>query len=718
MGSFDTWWYEEREASYRSMRIPFMYLTLLNILIKFLLCKYSDECIFCELILLYGSITCIILTSIVLLIEKKFPKEKYILGIIMCEIQTLLFIKLAREFTPDQKETLNIGSTAYIVIFEVALVKQLWFLLVMLMKFIYMLYFGDIFRSNINPLEFTTPFIPCIFVIVSVLICENCKRQRMFQMYELKRKYQKTCHKLDAFLDAVPEALIVLTDENNIELFNKAAKELFKCTDAREMMDSLKRLRYSANRRGYSNIENSCYIYDDIKNYIHTSHLIHQNFGVVVYNGLNLEIIGNKVLTNEYQATIFTARDSTAFIQLEETRAESKWKTAMLRTVSHELRTPATGIISFSDQVIETETHISQDSKQKLKMVSVCSNLLLHLINDLLDFTQILAGTFKIHKSYFNLKEQLRTCLSLIEMQSKKKNIRTLLTIDPLLPKNVYTDSNRLSQIILNLLSNALKYTMSGSIKMVCYSNINDNLEIVIEDTGIGIPQYKLNSLFSIFGNFHDAPICPQGSGIGLHISNLLVKALGGSGFKVKSEIGKGSKFGFYVDIYEHMPDLSGYEISIASELPEEQETSITLHSLIASGSYQNRSNNILIVDDNEFVRTAVAYFLTNAGLAFEEACTGKQALERVIYRNRIGIQFKVIIMDCEMPEMDGWEATREIHLLWETGRISELPIIIAHTAFVGEEENQRCREAGMRETLFKPTGEHKFIQTIKNFLK
>ena len=257
---------------------------------------------------------------------------------------------------------------------------------------------------------------------------------------------------------------------------------------------------------------------------------------------------------------ILFGKNVTNLLKLQKECSESEYKSTLLRTVSHELRTPTNAILAMT-QMIKSDSSISRDNIARLNVISASCTYQLCLINDLLDFAQIIAGCLKISKISFSIYQLLSECINLMEVQLQERNIRFELRIFEI-SENLITDPHRLKQIILNLLSNAKKFTLSGSIILeVSYSD--SQLHIHCIDTGIGIPPDKLSVLFTQFGRINDSSsINPQGVGLGLLISNMLVKELGGDGIHIESEIGKGSCFSFSLNIEE----VKNSEIDIAEE--------------------------------------------------------------------------------------------------------------------------------------------------------
>lgn len=244
-------------------------------------------------------------------------------------------------------------------------------------------------------------------------------------------------------------------------------------------------------------------------------------------------------------------RDVNKIIELEKNLANDRMKTLLLRSVSHELRTPLNSIIYFTNEILASAQQRTEEEIKRLKTILVSSKLMLSLINDLLDYSKILAGVFSVQKSHFNLKDMMENTIELFQLQAAKRGLQINLRIDHMLPKEIFSDPMRISQILLNLIGNSLKYTLKGKIEICCVSSSTSMLKCYVEDTGVGMDELYLKSLFKDFSSTHIPNMSQQGVGIGLCISNLLVKQLGGKDIKVKSSAGKGSRLYFKTSLSE-----------------------------------------------------------------------------------------------------------------------------------------------------------------------
>jgi len=348
-----------------------------------------------------------------------------------------------------------------------------------------------------------------------------------------------------------------------------------------------------------------------------------------------------------------------------------------------------------------------------------------------------------------DLKETLKGIAQLIELQAKKKGIDLVLELDPELPKNFFTDHMRLSQIVLNLLSNAMKFTKEGGIiKLIAAPAENSAsswVEITVEDSGVGMSQEDMNRLFSSYTHIKfegREAIDPASVGLGLNISSNLVELLAPKGhpsLNVRSTPNKGSSFSFILENKGEHPitqqseeeeeddsNNSNRSVQIAEELPETIRPVLysKLHTLESSNSDSEVPEiscvcpQILIVDDNPFNVMAFETILSSFNIKSESVYAGSSAIEKLLRRGnkRCGKDCKaysVIFMDQEMPGMNGSETVREIRRLEREGVVPEMRII-GCTAHQAKEEVEKFLESGLDKCIHKPIS----AQLIKSLLQ
>jgi len=366
----------------------------------------------------------------------------------------------------------------------------------------------------------------------------------------------------------------------------------------------------------------------------------------------------------------------------------SKAKSEFLANMSHEIRTPLNAILGFID-ILKDESK-GRESTKYIDIIKDSSQSLLQIIEDILDFSKIESGKLDIEKIDFNLKKELEVITYLFEAKCSQKNISLSLIFDENLPKVINSDPLRIKQIIANLLSNAIKFTSDGK-KIVVKITYNDNkINISVKDEGIGIASNKLAYIFEAFIQ-EDSSTTREygGSGLGLSISLELVKLLGGE-LKVRSEIGVGSEF------YFSIPAVLGKDIK--------EKTYV-------SSTILFKNKKILLVEDNKANQTFMKVVLKKLGLEFDIASDGLEAIE--YFMNN---KYDAILMDENMPNMGGIEATKNILEYEIENKLDHTPII-ALTANALKGDREKFISVGMDEYLTKPVDKNKLNEILKNFI-
>jgi signal transduction histidine kinase/ActR/RegA family two-component response regulator len=366
----------------------------------------------------------------------------------------------------------------------------------------------------------------------------------------------------------------------------------------------------------------------------------------------------------------------------ESTRA----KGIFLATMSHELRTPMNGVLGCT-QLLK-DTSLTDQQRELIETMHRSADALLTLVNDILDFSKIEAGKMTLEVADVNLRSLICDVTTLTEGLASKKGLTVSVQIDSDVPEEFRGDPIRLRQILFNLVGNAIKFTERGRVTVTVSlkqgrTEGSDSvvLQWRIQDTGIGMTPEQQARLFQAYAQA-DASTTRKfgGTGLGLMICHQLVQLMGGA-ITVESSIGRGSTFAYTTNL---LPAI--HRDASASSLGTDQR----------SVGEQGGSLRVLVADDNEINQVVACKFLQKLGCHVEIARTGREAVEAITRT-----VYDVVLMDCEMPEMDGYEATREVRRR-EEGTPSHLPIM-ALTGHASDEDAQKCHQAGMDKVMTKP---------------
>ncbi|MFP5274032.1 PAS domain S-box protein [Coleofasciculus sp.] len=411
-------------------------------------------------------------------------------------------------------------------------------------------------------------------------------------------------------------------------------------------------------------------------------------------------------------AYVIALRDITQRKQTELTLQQAKAaaeaanqaKSMFLANMSHELRTPLNIILGFT-QVMSRDPVITPEEQENLDIINKSGNHLLSLINDVLDLSKIEAGCISIDESRFDLIALVRSLQEMFQQRAVAKGLQLYLDMAAEVPQYIQADSNKLRQVLINLLSNGIKFTQKGSIRLRVALHPKPqqaegreqeeqayHLRFEISDTGVGIAPTELGIIFNAFIQTHAGKVANEGTGLGLAISRKFVQLMGGD-IQVSSQLNQGSTFSFEIPV--HLADASDIE-------------PVQTYRRVIGLAPNQPCYRILVVDDKPENRQIILKLLTLPGLEVREAKNGQEAV--TLWQKW---QPHLIWMDMRMPIMDGYQATQQIRCQGD----GKTPIIIALTAYASKGDRTSALQAGCNDYVSKPFQVETLFAKMENYL-
>lgn len=411
------------------------------------------------------------------------------------------------------------------------------------------------------------------------------------------------------------------------------------------------------------------FIYDLLEYFV----LIEENLIINFTGYITFFFLQSLTLTNRFSHTLNLAK--------EEAESASVAKTHFLSTMGHELRTPLNAVIGLSELLLDSKSE--KEKTQFARTIKKSGENLLSIINNILDFTKIESSEIKFENTPTHIPSLLAETIKMLSSLVDEKKVKLSFRFDDALSDFIDTDGTRLRQILINLIGNAIKFTDEGeiSVQVTTTESISEKGQIlfIVKDTGIGIPEDKMNLLFDRFSQIEtDRNRRYGGTGLGLAISKRLIEGMGGRVW-VQSKPNSGTTFYFTLDAKAISVSNNKSAELLNTDIPGEARKDIS----------------ILIVEDNLINQKVVVKVLERLGYKVDVADNGFNAVEAVQQKS-----YDLIFMDMEMPEMDGIEATIRIK---ELGIIASNPLIVAMTANATTEDKNRCFDAGMVDFISKP---------------
>ena len=384
---------------------------------------------------------------------------------------------------------------------------------------------------------------------------------------------------------------------------------------------------------------------------------------------------------------------------LDDARQADRAKSEFLASISHELRTPVSGLIGLMNLVLDSP--LRPEQKEQIETAQVCAQSMLALLNDLLDLSKIEAGRMELEEIPFDIRQLLADCARTHAARAREKGVRLCCDVAMGLPLELLGDPLRIRQILHNLLSNAVKFTERGEIRAsvdmlpmlkIGYKPLT--LRMVVSDSGIGIPAEHQQAIFTQYEQ-GGASVARRygGTGLGLAITRRLVELHGGE-IRLESEPGRGTRFTIDLPCRPAPERIDSVGESVAA-----QETALQ----------ECDPRPVLLVEDNAINQKIVTTLLGKRGIPVDVAACGEQALSLLDRRS-----YGLVLMDVQMPGMDGLETTRRLRA---DARFQRLPVI-AMTAYAMRGDRERCLAAGMTDYLTKPVSLADLIEVLARYLR
>ncbi|WP_335009497.1 ATP-binding protein [Nostoc sp.] len=529
----------------------------------------------------------------------------------------------------------------------------------------------------------------------------------------LLRNLKASKQYIDQIVTSMADALLVTTLSGEIKKMNYAAQILLLYNEIELIGQPIAKVIREVNKYPLTIDDTDISHSQDINPLVKEVETVcYTKSGKTIPIAFSSSIVKTEI--EHFQGYVYILRDMTERKQAELAKQE------FLAMISHEVRTPIASVIGMAGLLQYTE--LTAEQQDFVETIYTSGNSLLKIINDFLDFSKIQSGNLELEEEPFGLRNCIHEALYMLAPTAREKGLKLTFLETPELATTIVGDITRLRQVLINLLSNAIKFTETGSIEVSVItrknSDINhssvvntEEIQFSVKDTGIGIPRDRLERLFKAFSQVNSS-ITRQygGTGLGLAICKQLCELMGGR-IWVESELNVGSTFYFTIAASVIPEESAGgsavfsqQEIPKAIESPQVEQLAFKSQELFSvpessSPSPDFHKLRILLTEDNLVNQKIALKQLKNLGYSADIANNGKEALQLLEK-----IPYDLILMDCQMPILDGLETTKQIHRWQESSFASgRRPVVIAMTANAMKQDKQMCLDAGMDDYLSKP---------------
>ncbi|MEH2050249.1 MAG: ATP-binding protein [Nostoc sp.] len=564
-----------------------------------------------------------------------------------------------------------------------------------------------------------------IIIVVEDITERMVLEQSLFQGANeanlLLRNLKASKQYIDQIVTSMADALLVTTLSGEIKKINYAAQILLQYNEVELIGQSITKVIKEVNNYPLIVADIECINIShsqDINTLVKEVETVcYTKSGKTIPVAFSSSIVKTEI--EHFQGYVYILRDMTERKQTELAKQE------FLAMISHEVRTPIASVSGMASLLLYTE--LTAEQKDFVETIYTSGNSLLKIINDFLDFSKIQSGHLELEEEPFALRNCIHEALYMLAPTAREKGLKLTFLDTPEFPTTIVGDITRLRQVLINLISNAIKFTETGSIEVSVTtrknSDINhsaantDEIQFSVKDTGIGIPRDRLERLFKAFSQVNSS-INRQygGTGLGLAICKQLCELMGGR-IWVESELGVGSTFYFTIAA-SVVPEesVTANAVFCAIESPQVKQLVFKSQESFSvpdsSPSPEFHKLRILLTEDNLVNQKIALKQLKSLGYSADVANNGKEALQLLET-----VPYDLILMDCQMPILDGLETTKQIHRWQESSFASgRRPIVIAMTANAMKQDQQMCLDAGMDDYLSKPVMKEDLAATLEHW--